>query len=95
MIPSPERFLRRELLSAAAHELRDGDPKRYGNRGVLKAIANLEEIGRVIRGRDHLLIETDGTETKSRLGANAIVGTSMAIARAGARVSRHAAIAIP
>ena len=79
-----------------AHELRDGDPKRYGGRGVLKAIANLEEIGRVIRGRDptkqadldHLLIETDGTETKSRLGANAIVGTSMAIARAGAQVSQ-------
>jgi enolase len=79
-----------------AHELRDGDPKRYGGRGVLKAIANLEEIGRVVRGRDptkqadldHLLIETDGTETKSRLGANAIVGTSMAIARAGAQVSQ-------
>jgi enolase len=78
-----------------AHELRDGDSKRYGGRGVLKAIANLEEIGRAIRGHDptkqadidRLLIEADGTETKSRLGANAIVGVSMAIARAGARVS--------
>jgi enolase len=78
-----------------AHELRDGDSKRYGGRGVLKAIANLEEIGRVIRGHDptkqadidRLLIEADGTETKSRLGANAIVGVSMAVARAGARVS--------
>jgi enolase len=78
-----------------AHELRDGDSKRYGGRGVLKAIANLEEIGRAIRGHDptkqadidRLLIEADGTETKSRLGANAIVGASMAIARAGARVS--------
>jgi enolase len=79
-----------------AHELRDDDSKRYGGRGVLKAIANLEEIGRVIRGHDptqqtdldRLLIETDETETKSRLGANAIVGASMAIARAGAQVSR-------
>lgn len=78
-----------------AHELRDGDPKRYAGRGVLKAIANLAEIGRVLRGQDptkqgeidRLLIEADGTETKSRLGANAIVGTSMAIARAGAQVS--------
>jgi enolase len=75
-----------------AHELRDGDAKRYGGRGVLKAIANLAEIGRLLRGYDptrqadidRLLIEEDGTETKSRLGANAIVGTSMAVARAGA-----------
>jgi enolase len=78
-----------------AHELRDGDPKRFGGRGVLKAIANLAEIGRILRGQDptkqteidRLLIETDGTEAKSRLGANAIVGTSMAVARAGAQVS--------
>lgn len=78
-----------------AHELRDGDAKRYGGRGVLKAIANLEEIGRAIRGHDptrqadldRLLVEVDGTETKSRLGANAIVGASMAIARAGAQAS--------
>ncbi|CAM5459913.1 Enolase [Afipia felis] len=79
-----------------AHELRDGDPKRYGGRGVLKAIANLEEIGRAIRGHDptkladidHRLIEADGTPSKSRLGANAIVGTSMAVTRAGALVTR-------
>ncbi len=79
-----------------AHELRDGDAKRYGGRGVLKAIANLEEIGRAIRGHDptrqaeldRLLVELDGTETKSRLGANAIVGASIAIARAGAAASR-------
>jgi enolase len=78
-----------------AHELRDGDPKRFGGRGVLKAIANLAEIGRALRGKDptkqseidRLLIETDGTQAKSRLGANAIVGTSMAVARAGAQVS--------
>ena len=78
-----------------AHELRDGNSKRYGGRGVLKAIANLAEIGRVLRGHnstnqsdiDRLLIEADGTETKSRLGANAIIGTSMAVARAGAQAS--------
>jgi enolase len=76
-----------------AHELRDGDPQRYGGRGVLKAIANLAEIQRVLAGRDptdqeqidRLLIDADGTETKSRLGANAIVGTSMAVARAAAQ----------
>jgi enolase len=78
-----------------AHELRDRDPARYEGRGVLKAIANLEEIGRIVRGRDptrqseidKLLIEADGTEAKSRLGANAIVGVSMAVARAGAKVA--------
>lgn len=76
-----------------AHELRDGDPRRYGGRGVLKAIANLAEIQRLLQGRestdqeavDRLLIEADGTATKSRLGANAIVGTSMAVARAAAQ----------
>ena len=78
-----------------AHELRDRDPARYGGRGVLKAIANLAEISRVLQGRDptrqseidRLLIEADGTEAKSRLGANAIVGVSMAVARAGAKVA--------
>jgi enolase len=78
-----------------AHELRDGDPKRFGGRGVLKAIANLAEIGRVLQGQDptqqseidRLMIETDGTEAKSRIGANAIVGASMAVSRAGAKVS--------
>jgi enolase len=78
-----------------AHELRDRDPARYGGRGVLKAIANLAEIGRVLRGRDptwqseidRLLIEADATDTKSRLGANAIIGVSMAAARAGAKVA--------
>ena len=78
-----------------AHELRDRDPARYGGRGVLKAIANLAEISRVLQGRDptrqseidRLLIEADATEAKSRLGANAIVGVSMAAARAGAKVA--------
>jgi enolase len=62
-----------------AFELRDRDPARYGGLGVLKAIANLAEIGRVLHGQDptrqgdidRLLIEADGTEAKSRLGANA------------------------
>lgn len=80
-----------------AHELRDGDPRRYGGRGVLRAIANLAEIAGLLHGRDpadqagidRLLIEADGTATKSRLGANAIVGTSMAVARAAARAARR------
>ena len=83
-----------------AHELRDRDPARYGGRGVLKAIANLAEITRVLQGRDptqqteidRLLIEADGTEAKSRLGANAIVGVSMAVARAGAKVAGSATL---
>ncbi len=78
-----------------AHELRDSDPRRYGGRGVLKAIANLAEIARVLddvdpadQARvDRLLIDADGTPDKSRLGANAIVGTSMAVARAAARAA--------
>jgi enolase len=78
-----------------AHELRDGDPNRYGGRGVLKAIANLAEISRVLHGQDptkqadvdRRLIEADGTQNKSRLGANVIVATSMAVARAAAKSS--------
>jgi enolase len=78
-----------------AHELRDRDQARHGGRGVLKAIANLAEITGVLQGRDptkqteidRLLIEADGTEAKLRLGANAIVGVSMAVARAGAKVA--------
>lgn len=75
-----------------ARELRDENPQRYGGRGVLKAIANLAEIADLLRGRDptdqtaidRIMIDADGTESKSRLGANAIVGTSMAVARAAA-----------
>ncbi len=75
-----------------ALELRDGDPKRYAGQGVLKAIANVEEkIAPVLIGRnifrqtelDRRMLELDGTESKSNLGANAILGVSMAIARAG------------
>jgi len=76
-----------------AVELRDGDPARYGGQGVLGAVGSVNgEIADALRGRsfpdqaavDQLLVELDGTETKSRLGANAIVGVSMAAARAAA-----------
>jgi enolase len=74
-----------------AVELRDGDPGRYAGKGVLRAVGNVNgEIADALRGRsfadladlDELLIDLDGTDTKSRLGANAIVGVSMAAARA-------------
>ncbi|QKS17334.1 phosphopyruvate hydratase [Curtobacterium sp. Csp2] len=76
-----------------AYELRDGDANRYGGKGVLKAVdAVLDEIGPVLEGFDATdqrlvdaaLIELDGTENKSRLGANAILGASLAVARAAA-----------
>ena len=72
-----------------ALELRDGDPERYSGKGVLKALSNVEiDIAAVIKGRDatqqedidRVILELDGTDTKSRLGANAILGVSMAIA---------------
>jgi enolase len=74
-----------------AVELRDGDPKRFKGAGVTKAVGHVNvEINKLLSGRiwesledvDRAMIELDGTETKSRLGANAIVGTSMAAARA-------------
>src|SRR6266436_1390912 len=79
-----------------ALELRDGDTKRYGGKGVLKAVANVNgEIAKAVIGRDvdqrsldRTMIELDGTPTKSRLGANAILGVSMAFAHAGA-ASNH------
>ena len=76
-----------------AVELRDGDPTRYGGKGVLKAVENVNEIiGPALEGFDALdqaevdraLIELDGTSTKSRLGANALLAVSMATARAAA-----------
>jgi enolase len=76
-----------------AVELRDGDPARYGGKGVLKACANVNEIiAPALRGMDareqplidRTLIELDGTENKERLGANAILGVSMAVAKAAA-----------
>lgn len=78
-----------------AVELRDGDKGRYGGLGVLKAISNIEEeIGPEIEGMsaleqaavDYELLELDGTSSKSRLGANAILGVSLAVARAAANL---------
>jgi enolase len=76
-----------------AVELRDGDKKRYLGKGVLKAVDNVNElIAPEIIGLDctqqsfidHLMIELDGTPNKAKLGANAILGVSMAVARAAA-----------
>lgn len=76
-----------------AWEKRDGDKSRYGGKGVLQAVdAVSEEIAEAIvgwlatdqMGIDQAMIELDGTENKSRLGANAILGVSLAIARAAA-----------
>jgi len=77
--------------SREAVELRDGDRQRYGGKGVLKAVENINtEISEAIMGLDaseqsfidSALIELDGTESKSRLGANAILAVSMAVAKA-------------
>ena len=77
--------------SREAVELRDGDKTRYEGRGVLEAAANVNgEIADLLRGRswnslaeaDQAMIALDGTPNKSRLGANATVGVSMALARA-------------
>jgi len=79
-----------------ALELRDGGD-RYNGKGVLKAVRNVNEIiapalkGRDVtkqRENDQLMIELDGTENKSKLGANAIVGVSLAVAKAAANVLR-------
>ena len=76
-----------------AIELRDGDKKRYGGKGVLKAVDNVNNvIAPAILGMsalnqrevDHKLIELDGTKTKSNLGANAMLGVSLAVAKAAA-----------
>jgi len=76
-----------------AVELRDGDGKRYGGKGVLKAVENINQIiGPALIGKDvieqpnldKLLSELDGTPNKKRLGANALCGVSMAIARTAA-----------
>ncbi len=80
--------------STGAHEaveLRDNDPVRYGGKGVLNAVAHVnDEIAEALIGEeaysqedlDHILLELDGTPNKSRLGANAILGVSLAFARA-------------
>ena len=77
-----------------AHELRDGEKDRYVGKGVSQAVANVnEEIAEVLVGLDpydqvgldRLMCEVDGTENKGRLGANAILGVSLAVARAAAQ----------
>jgi len=90
-VPSGASTGEREAL-----ELRDGDKSRYGGKGVRKAVANVNgEIARAVvgkdldqRGLDHALIALDGTPTKSRLGANALLGVSMAALRANANAAR-------
>lgn len=76
-----------------ATELRDGDPRRYGGLGVRRVVSNIQdEIGPAVRGHladeqdslDRLIIELDGTTTKSRLGANATLAVSLATCRAAA-----------
>ena len=79
--------------SFEAHELRDGDSSRYGGKGVLKAVINVEEkIVPNLTGMealnqiliDRTMIEIDGSSNKSNLGANAILGVSLAVAKAAA-----------
>jgi len=79
-----------------AVELRDGGRSRYGGKGVLKAVANVnEKIAHLLIDMnpsrqaeiDHLMIALDGTPNKNKLGANAIVSVSMAVARAAAQTS--------
>lgn len=78
-----------------AVELRDGDKKRYNGKGVLNAVKNVNDIiaDEVIGfdatdqvGIDNMMIELDGTDNKAKLGANAILGVSMAVAKAAAQV---------
>jgi enolase len=80
-----------------AVELRDGDPERYGGKGVLKAVTNVNNlISPTLCGRepfdqglvDALLIDLDGTPNKENIGANAILGASQAVARAAALASQ-------
>jgi enolase len=85
--------------SREALELRDGDPHRYGGKGVLKAVANVNNaIADILQGTDatnqaavdQKMLNLDGTEYKSNLGANAILGVSMAVARAVANAKEQA-----
>jgi enolase len=91
-VPSGASTGKREAL-----ELRDGDSKRYGGKGVLNAVRNVEkEIAPLLKGKDaalqqeidRLMIAKDGTPNKGRLGANAILGVSLAVAKAAAAAAR-------
>ncbi|HYT31025.1 MAG TPA: phosphopyruvate hydratase [Thermoanaerobaculia bacterium] len=88
-VPSGASTGEREAL-----ELRDGDPRRYGGKGVLRAVSHVNgEIAEAIQDADardqvlvdRVLIDLDGTPNKERLGANAILGVSLAVARAAAQ----------
>ena len=90
-VPSGASTGQREAL-----ELRDGDKKRYGGKGVLKAVAHVNgEIAEALAGADardqalvdRVLCDLDGTSNKGRLGANAILGASLAVTRAAAQGS--------
>jgi len=90
-VPSGASTGEREAL-----ELRDGDKKVFGGKGVLKAVKNVNEViapklvGMDCRDQveiDETMIELDGTETKSNLGANAMLGVSLAVAKAAAEYS--------
>lgn len=81
-----------------AIELRDGDPKRYGGKGVLKAISHVNgPLNALLKGKslfdqqtiDHAMIALDGTSNKSKLGANAILGVSLAAAKCAAAAKRQ------
>lgn len=83
--------------SHEAHELRDGDAARFGGKGVLKAVDNVNsKINSALQGKDpsnqasidQIMLDLDGTPTKENLGANAILAVSMAVARAAA-LSQH------
>jgi enolase len=81
--------------SREALELRDADKKRYGGKGVLQAVENVEVIAKEVEGMDAreqamidlVMKQMDGTENKANLGANAILGVSLAVARAAAEAS--------
>ena len=84
--------------SREAIELRDGDAGRYLGKGVLRAVENVNtEIAEAIIGLDaeeqafidRTLVELDGTENKARLGANALLAVSMAVAKAAAEEATH------
>ncbi len=87
-----------------ALELRDGDKKRYGGKGVLKAVGNVNgPIADCLKGQDALdqsavdksMLGLDGTSNKNKLGANAILGVSLAVARAAADVQEGASLPEP
>ena len=82
------------LVHAKALELRDGDKSRYLGKGVLKAVANVNDVIKPLlvgqdpadqRGLDNAMLEADGTDNKGKLGANAILAVSLAAAKAAAQ----------